>query len=91
LRLLGLKYWLVAQNITAAPDGYQRQILAFNGTVPGPTIEANWGDNVIIHVTNQIANNGCADIFNFFLQKKLTNHIVQNSSPLAWNSTVKCQ
>ncbi|KAF8860413.1 laccase precursor [Acephala macrosclerotiorum] len=52
------EYWLVAQNITAAPDGYQRQILAFNGTVPGPTIEANWGDNIIVHVTNEIADNG---------------------------------
>ncbi|RDW82847.1 hypothetical protein BP6252_03959 [Coleophoma cylindrospora] len=54
------EYWLVAQNITAAPDGYERQILAFNGTVPGPTIEADWGDNVIIHVTNEIADNGTA-------------------------------
>ncbi|CZR69308.1 related to Laccase-2 [Phialocephala subalpina] len=54
------EYWLVAQNITAAPDGYQRQILAFNGTVPGPTIEANWGDNIIVHVTNEIADNGTA-------------------------------
>jgi hypothetical protein len=52
------EYWLVAQNITAAPDGYQRQILAFNGTVPGPTIWADWGDEVIVHVTNEIANNG---------------------------------
>jgi FtsP/CotA-like multicopper oxidase with cupredoxin domain len=48
----------VAQNITAAPDGYQRQIMAFNGTVPGPTIEADWGDTVIVHVTNQIGDNG---------------------------------
>ncbi|RDW76169.1 hypothetical protein BP5796_06990 [Coleophoma crateriformis] len=54
------EYWLVAQNITAAPDGYERQILVFNGTVPGPTIEADWGDNVIIHVTNEIADNGTA-------------------------------
>lgn len=52
------QFWLVAQNIMAALDGYQRQVLAFNGTVPGPALEFDWGDNVIVHVKNDIADNG---------------------------------
>lgn len=52
------EYWLVAQETIAAPDGYQRQVYAFNGTVPGPTIMADWGDTIIVHVTNEIPDNG---------------------------------
>lgn len=51
-------FWLVAQNITAAPDGYERQVLAFNGTVPGPMLEFDWGDDVIVHVKNEVIDNG---------------------------------
>lgn len=43
-----------------APDGYQRESLVFNGSVPGPTIEADWGDEVVIHVVNNIPDNGTA-------------------------------
>lgn len=32
--------------------------MTFNGTVPGPTIFADWGDELIIHVTNNMVNNG---------------------------------
>lgn len=45
-------------NTTIAPDGYERQVLAFNGTVPGPPITADWGDELVIHVTNSLENNG---------------------------------
>jgi FtsP/CotA-like multicopper oxidase with cupredoxin domain len=41
-----------------APDGIERVVLTVNGTVPGPTIEANWGDDIVVHVTNNLANNG---------------------------------
>ncbi len=34
--------------------------MTFNGTIPGPAIVANWGDNLVIHVTNKLANNGTA-------------------------------
>ncbi|KAF2195362.1 multicopper oxidase [Zopfia rhizophila CBS 207.26] len=53
-----VEYWLEVTNVTLAPDGVDRIVLAVNGTVPGPTIEANWGDTVVIHVTNSLANNG---------------------------------
>jgi FtsP/CotA-like multicopper oxidase with cupredoxin domain len=48
----------VAENHTLAPDGYERQVLVFNGTLPGPLIEADWGDELVIHVTNALDYNG---------------------------------
>ncbi|KAF2115268.1 laccase-1 [Lophiotrema nucula] len=53
-----VEYWLDVTNVTLAPDGVERLVLAVNGTVPGPTIEANWGDTVRIHVRNSLTNNG---------------------------------
>ena len=40
------EYWFNIENITAAPDGIERVVLAVNGSVPGPTIIADWGDTV---------------------------------------------
>lgn len=40
------EYWFEVTNVTAAPDGYERVVLAINGSVPGPTIYADWGDTV---------------------------------------------
>ncbi|KAH8589692.1 laccase from botrytis Aclada At 1.67 A resolution [Bisporella sp. PMI_857] len=54
------EYWLSVENTTAAPDGYERSVLSFNGTVPGPAITADWGDEVVIHVTNNLDHNGTA-------------------------------
>ncbi|KAI0133724.1 multicopper oxidase [Xylariales sp. AK1849] len=52
------EYWLDIQNGTAAPDGVERMVLTVNGQFPGPTIEANWGDWVVVHVTNSLTENG---------------------------------
>ncbi|TVY83578.1 Laccase-2 [Lachnellula suecica] len=52
------EYWLSVENTTLSPDGYTRFALTFNGTVPGPTIIADWGDNLVIHVTNNLQYNG---------------------------------
>ncbi|KAE8441574.1 laccase, multicopper oxidase, benzenediol:oxygen oxidorectuctase [Mollisiaceae sp. DMI_Dod_QoI] len=52
------EFWLSVENTTAAPDGYERYILTFNGTSPGPAIIADWGDNLVIHVTNNLEVNG---------------------------------
>lgn len=46
LSLTVVQYWFNIINTTAAPDGIERMILAVNGSVPGPAIEANWGDTV---------------------------------------------
>jgi Multicopper oxidase len=40
------EYWFDIQNGTAAPDGIERIVLTVNGSFPGPTIIADWGDTV---------------------------------------------
>ncbi|KAJ4397339.1 hypothetical protein N0V93_001564 [Gnomoniopsis smithogilvyi] len=52
------EYWLNVVNTTASPDGIERVVLAVNGSVPGPTLIGDWGDNFIVHVTNSMENNG---------------------------------
>jgi hypothetical protein len=32
--------------------------MTFNGTFPGPTLIVDWGDNVVVHVTNNLEYNG---------------------------------
>ncbi|KAK4632151.1 Laccase-2 [Fulvia fulva] len=52
------EYWFEVTNSTLAPDGISRIVLSINGSVPGPTIYADWGDTVTVHVTNSLTNNG---------------------------------
>lgn len=40
------EYWLELVNTTAALDGVSRMVLTVNGTFPGPTLFADWGDTV---------------------------------------------
>ncbi|KAK7973066.1 hypothetical protein PG988_007200, partial [Apiospora saccharicola] len=40
------EYWLTAEETIMAPDGYQRLVMVFNGSIPGPTIEADWGGTI---------------------------------------------
>jgi hypothetical protein len=40
------EYWFELVNKTLAPDGVPRMVLTVNGSIPGPTITANWGDTV---------------------------------------------
>lgn len=40
------EYWFEVTNTTGAPDGVERIILAINGSAPGPTIYADWGDTI---------------------------------------------
>ncbi|EIW68506.1 multi-copper oxidase laccase-like protein, partial [Tremella mesenterica DSM 1558] len=44
-------YWTI-DTYSGAPDGFVRQVYAINGQIPGPTIEANQGDRIVVHVTN---------------------------------------
>ncbi|KAJ5887795.1 hypothetical protein N7495_007836 [Penicillium taxi] len=48
------EYWLSLNEVTVSPDGVARSAMAVNGSIPGPTIFADWGDNVIVHVTNNL-------------------------------------
>jgi FtsP/CotA-like multicopper oxidase with cupredoxin domain len=45
-------------NVTLAPDGHSRVVLAVNGQMPGPLLEASWGDNVVVTVNNKMQDNG---------------------------------
>ncbi|KAI0063945.1 hypothetical protein BV25DRAFT_1801547 [Artomyces pyxidatus] len=42
--------------VEGAPDGFQRTMLVVNGMYPGPTIEANQGDRLIVNVQNNLPN-----------------------------------
>lgn len=42
--------------INAAPDGFTRQVIGINGQWPCPPIEANVGDQVVVHVTNNLGS-----------------------------------
>jgi hypothetical protein len=49
------EYWLELTDFTAAPDGFERQVMAINGSIPGPTLYADWGDEVVVHITNSLS------------------------------------
>ncbi|ATY60162.1 laccase-1 precursor [Cordyceps militaris] len=48
------EYWLDIVDIIASPDGVPRPAMAANGTIPGPTLFADWGDTVVVHVRNSL-------------------------------------
>lgn len=48
------EYYLELTDVTVAPDGYSRSAMAVNGSIPGPTLFADWGDTVVVHVTNNL-------------------------------------
>lgn len=52
------EYWFNLEEGNGAPDGFERHMMTINGSAPGPTIYANWGDWVVVHVKNNLANNG---------------------------------
>lgn len=41
--------------MTSAPDGYSREMMVINGEFPGPTIEANEGDTIVVNVQNDLS------------------------------------
>lgn len=52
------EYWLELVEAEVSPDGFTRTALTVNGTIPGPTITADWGDELVIHVKNSLSING---------------------------------
>lgn len=54
------EYYFNLEQVTASPDGYPRTVYAINGSIPGPTIFADWGDTVKVHIANSLvaARNG---------------------------------
>ncbi|TLS24808.1 hypothetical protein PpBr36_08867 [Pyricularia pennisetigena] len=53
------EYWIsIEEKEDCNFDGYKRYCQVINGTSPGPLISADWGDHLVIHVTNNMKNNG---------------------------------
>ena len=49
-------YDFVVSQVHGAPDGVRKPMLVVNGMYPGPTIEANQGDRIVVNVTNLLEN-----------------------------------
>ncbi|KAH7135758.1 Cupredoxin [Dendryphion nanum] len=67
-----VRYEIDITNTTIAPDGRPRQALLINGQMPGPPIEANWGDTVIVKVNNKMQDNGTSIHFHGIRQYNTT-------------------
>ncbi|KAF2739733.1 hypothetical protein EJ04DRAFT_483935 [Polyplosphaeria fusca] len=61
-------------NATISPDGISRIGLLVNGQLPGPTIEANWGDTIVVTVNNKMEANGTAIHFHGIRQLNNSEH-----------------
>ncbi|KAK8035117.1 multicopper oxidase [Apiospora rasikravindrae] len=70
------EYWLELTDPILAPDGRSRYTQVINGTVPGPTLYADWGDTVKIHYTNKLSNstNGTSIHFHGIRQNFTNSH-----------------
>lgn len=54
-----VEVWLSVEEHDCSPDGYERSsCMTVNGTIPGPAIIADWGDDLVIHITNNMKTNG---------------------------------
>ncbi|WVQ82717.1 hypothetical protein IAT38_004849 [Cryptococcus sp. DSM 104549] len=40
--------------VKGSPDGFERLLYTINGLFPGPPIEANQGDTIVVHVNNKL-------------------------------------
>lgn len=69
------EYYFELTDVTVAPDGYSRSAMAVNGSIPGPTIYADWGDNVVVHVKNSLttSKNGTSIHFHGIRQNYTNN------------------
>jgi FtsP/CotA-like multicopper oxidase with cupredoxin domain len=66
-----VEYWFEIADVTVAPDSYSRYAQAINGSIPGPLIEANWGDEVVVHLINSLKSNGSSIHFHGMTAPKI--------------------
>ncbi|KAM5348392.1 hypothetical protein ACJ41O_008216 [Fusarium nematophilum] len=59
------EYWLEISEVVVALDGVERLAQAINGTIPGPTLFADWGDAVVVHMTNNLETSTNGSSFHF--------------------------
>lgn len=60
--------WTITKQ-ACAPDGVNITCLMVNGQFPGPAIEANWGDNIRVKLTNNLTDEGTGIHWHGILQK----------------------
>ena len=63
-------YHFVIERAYKAPDGVNKSVILVNGSFPGPTITANWGDTINVTVENRIGDEGTSLHWHGFLQKE---------------------
>ncbi|KAK6074337.1 multicopper oxidase [Seiridium cupressi] len=64
------EYWFEVTQHSASPDGVERLVMSINGSVPGPTIYADWGDTIVVHVNNALTTNGTSIHFHGIRQNR---------------------
>jgi FtsP/CotA-like multicopper oxidase with cupredoxin domain len=88
------EYYFNLEHVTVSPDGRSRSAIAINGSIPGPTIEADWGDEVIVHLTNSLPDslqNGTSIHFHGIRQLRTNQNdgvVSITQCPLAPNNTI---
>ncbi|TLD07591.1 hypothetical protein PgNI_10214 [Pyricularia grisea] len=71
------EYWFVlSDDKTISPDGVPRYAQTINGTMPGPTLFADWGDYVVVHLTNNLTRSVNGTSLHFHGMRQL--NTVQN-------------
>ncbi|KAL1643610.1 hypothetical protein SLS61_009155 [Didymella pomorum] len=55
--------------VTAAPDGYSRQVIGINGQWPVPMIEADLGDTIVVTAHNSLGNQATSLHFHGMFQQ----------------------
>lgn len=57
--LITKQYFFTVKDAKCNPDGHgEVDCQLVNGQLPGPTIKANWGDTIRVHVENLLKDNG---------------------------------
>ena len=85
--------------VTAAPDGFNRQVIAINGQFPLPTINVTVGDQIVINAVNNLGNTNATLHFHGLFQNgtnsqdgpfQVTQCPIPVGQSLTYNFTVRC-
>lgn len=60
-------YQLTLKKVKMSPDGFERTVWSVNGQHPGPLIQANKGDRLILNVTNNFDDSASMFVYNLYL------------------------
>ena len=63
------EYFFIIERGYLAPDGVNKSVILVNGSFPGPTIQANWVDDIQVTVQNNMPDEGTALHWHGILQK----------------------